>query len=315
MADDDAVSAEMRRSRPDDVGSDPFALDEATVERLLQGLLDARSAPAGYAEVAELLAAATAPAQPDELTGVGLLLAAFRAAHPPVPARVARQRTRPPRRVRAVAAALAIVAALLLGGVAAAVAGLPAQVGRVARAVLPGPAAPASPTAPGGLDRPGPTGSTTTGGRQGDLGRANEGAPRAGAPGAPTASQDLAGLCRAYLAGQGASTGGKLDAPSFQALATAAGGAGEVAGYCARIESSPGTQSAGQPQHGGNGHAGHHRHDPGNSQGPSPEALRGLCHAYLTGKGGKLDATAMQTLVTAAGGADRVGTYCQAVLG
>jgi hypothetical protein len=312
MADDDAVSAEMRRPRPDKFGSDPLALDEATVERLLGGLLDARSAPAAYTEVAELLAAATAPAQPDELTGVGLLLAAFRAAHPPVPARAARQRARPPRRVRAAAAALAIVATLLLGGVAAAVTGLPVQVGRVARAVLPG--APA-PSAPGGQDRPGPTAPTTTGGRQGDLGRANEGAPGgAGAQGTATASQDLAGLCRAYLAGQGSSSGGKLDAPSFQALATAAGGADKVAAYCQGGVASPGTQSAGQPQHGGNGHAGHHRHDPGSSQGPSPEALRGLCHAYLTGKGGKLDATAMQTLVTAAGGADRVEAYCQAIL-
>jgi hypothetical protein len=40
------------------------------------------------------------------------------------------------------------------------------------------------------------------------------------------------GLCQAWLAGQGDVHGQRADAPAFQALAAAAGGADQVAAYC-----------------------------------------------------------------------------------
>ena len=48
---------------------------------------------------------------------------------------------------------------------------------------------------------------------------------------------------------------------------------------------------------------------------PNPE---GLCQAFVSGngaeQGGKLDATAFEVLARAAGGQDRVGAYCQALV-
>jgi hypothetical protein len=41
------------------------------------------------------------------------------------------------------------------------------------------------------------------------------------------------GLCNAYTSGQGTTNGGKADSVAFQALASAAGGAGNIAAYCA----------------------------------------------------------------------------------
>jgi hypothetical protein len=40
------------------------------------------------------------------------------------------------------------------------------------------------------------------------------------------------GLCQAWLAGQGDVHGQRAEAPAFQALAAAAGGADQVAAYC-----------------------------------------------------------------------------------
>ena len=42
----------------------------------------------------------------------------------------------------------------------------------------------------------------------------------------------LGGLCRAYLAGQGGQNGRREDSPAFRALAAAAGGADKIAAYC-----------------------------------------------------------------------------------
>ena len=58
-----------------------------------------------------------------------------------------------------------------------------------------------------------------------------------------------AGLCRAWQAGQGADHGRKLDAVAFQALTNAAGGADQVAAYCAEV-----TVGAGAAAH-SQGHA------------------------------------------------------------
>ncbi|MDP9209732.1 MAG: hypothetical protein M3O65_14850, partial [Actinomycetota bacterium] len=53
-------------------------LDADTAERLLSGRLDPDDAPPGYAEVARLLRAAVAPADPAELTGQAAAMDAFR---------------------------------------------------------------------------------------------------------------------------------------------------------------------------------------------------------------------------------------------
>jgi hypothetical protein len=49
-------------------------------------------------------------------------------------------------------------------------------------------------------------------------------------PDASGAARD--GLCRAWLAGQGDDHGRRADSRAFQALAAAAGGAGQIAAYC-----------------------------------------------------------------------------------
>lgn len=98
--------------------------DPVTVERLLAG--DPVASP--DTRLAELLAAASAPATADELAGEAAVLAAFRAAHPQ---RIAQPRRRPmfqavvARLVTAkVAAAAAATAVVLAGGVALAVTGV-----------------------------------------------------------------------------------------------------------------------------------------------------------------------------------------------
>jgi hypothetical protein len=103
---EDASSAEMRRPPR----TDPLALDDPTVERLLSGTLPAASVPPGYAGVARLLAATVAPPTPRELAGQAAVLAELRAvaggrraaatarparpAGPPPPRRVRRRRAR-----------------------------------------------------------------------------------------------------------------------------------------------------------------------------------------------------------------------------
>ena len=77
-----------------------------------------------------------------------------------------------------------------------------------------------------------------------DAGRAGQPPPSTGATvGAPgttgtaaAASPNLKGLCRAYLAGQGAENGKRLDTTAFQALARAAGGEDKVQAYCQRLQ-------------------------------------------------------------------------------
>src|SRR5262245_20919430 len=56
-------------------------------------------------------------------------------------------------------------------------------------------------------------------------------AGQAGGPDATGAAKK--GLCTAWAAGKGAENGAKEDAAAFQALAKAAGGAGNVASFCA----------------------------------------------------------------------------------
>ena len=122
------------------------------------------------------------------------------------------------------AAAAAVLAALSVGGVAA------------ATGLLPGPAR--------------QTSASTAGGRashaQGDAalmisGRNAQATTSAGSvpdtssgsavgPDASGAARD--GLCRAWLAGQGDEHGRRADSQAFQALAAAAGGIDQIAAYC-----------------------------------------------------------------------------------
>ena len=87
MSDDDALGADMHPLLGFLEAVPPVA-DQDTLERLLDGRLDPGSAPPGYGGLARLLAAAAAPAAPDELAGEQLAMATFTAvmwSTPPTP--------------------------------------------------------------------------------------------------------------------------------------------------------------------------------------------------------------------------------------
>ncbi|HSO53633.1 MAG TPA: hypothetical protein VL330_12995, partial [Actinomycetes bacterium] len=77
MGTEGVFSAEM----PDEPSQAIVPLDADTAERLLSVRLDPDDAPPGYAEVARLLQAAAAPADPAELAGQAAAMATFRTAH------------------------------------------------------------------------------------------------------------------------------------------------------------------------------------------------------------------------------------------
>jgi hypothetical protein len=193
-----------------------LALDEGTAERLLTGRLDPADAPPGYTPVAALLAAASAPPDAEELAGQAAIVAVFAAAARSRPVGV---RLLTPRRSQVLTklltakAAAAVLGMLVTGGVAAAATGnLPAPAQQAAHALL------------GGAGVPAPAEATATT-------RAHPAGPDAAGPSA-------LGLCRAWSAGQGGQHGSKLDAPAFAALAKAAGGSDQIAGFCAQVTAS-----------------------------------------------------------------------------
>jgi hypothetical protein len=236
---DDASTADMRRpfSDPD---ADPLALDEETVERLLSGELPPAQAPPEYAGVAALLAATVATPTREELAGQAAALAELRAV---TRARAAhgRRAGKPRRRRRVGLAAVVVVGALATGGVAGATGHLPGPVREAARSILVtvGGAAPAAPTpgpSPAPLTRPtGSNGADPGEQASSTTGRTGRGPVTTG-PGS-AASPDLEGLCQAFLAGNSAEQGNKLDAAAFEALARAAGGQHEVPAYCRSLQS------------------------------------------------------------------------------
>jgi hypothetical protein len=273
MNDDDGLEADMHRLLWFLEAAPPVA-DQDPLERLLDGRLDPESAPPGYSEVAGLLAAATAPAAPEELAGERLAMATFAAVMRSTPPTLVPRRTAVPRKAFTMkAAAAALVAVLSVGGIAAAATGL-----------LPGQASSVADQAPVITD-----------------------ADAAGqALGAASVELDEAaqvGMCRAWQAGQGTDHGRRTDAPAFQALAAAAGGAGSVAGYCEDITA--GTSSDGQ----------------GRGSAVRPDATgaahAGLCRAWQAGQGTdhgrRTESVAFQALVEAAGGADKVAGFCKDV--
>ncbi|NUR50139.1 MAG: hypothetical protein HOV71_18600 [Hamadaea sp.] len=157
----------------------------------------------GPAPLADLLAAAAAPAHPGELAGRRATAEAFRAHRDavPQPRRRSMLKTALAKALTVKAAAIAAVA--VGGGVA-----LAATTG-----VLPNP-----------LN--GATGKPSAS-------RSAKPSHSPGAKGSP--SPNLEGLCKAYAAKPDGERGKALESPAFQALVTAAGGLDKVTDYCVTL--------------------------------------------------------------------------------
>jgi hypothetical protein len=219
----------------------PPADDQGLLDRLLDSRLNPASAPPGYDGLARLLAAATAPAAPEELAGEHLAMATFAAAmrsHPPT---LVLRRTAVPRKVLTIkAAAAALVAVLSIGGVAAAAGGLlPDQASPVAdqASATTGADAAAHGLGKAAAANPGGSADGSAGGQGRDL-----------AAGPDAAGTARAGLCRAWQAGQGADHGRKADSVAFRALAEAAGGADNIAAYCQDVTPGASADAHGKSQ-------------------------------------------------------------------
>jgi hypothetical protein len=186
------------------LGAAPPVADQQMLERLLDGRLGPADAPAGYAGLARLLAAATGPPAAEELAGEQEMLAQFAAVLQSDPPTLIPRRVPMLSKLVSVKAAAALLAALLsIGGVAVAATGL-----------LPGQAEPAADQAA----------ATTGAGVAGhDVGAAAVAVLDGAAKG---------GLCQAWQAGQGTDHGRRGESPAFRALAVAAGGTDNVAAYC-----------------------------------------------------------------------------------
>jgi hypothetical protein len=225
MSDKDALGADMHPLLGSLEGG-PSAGDQDRLERLLDSPLDPGSVPPGYGGLARLLAAATAPAAPDELAGQQRALAEFTAVMRSTPPTLSPRRTAVPHKVFTIkAAAAALVAVLSVGGIAAAATGhLPGQASPVADQAA---ATTAADAAAQGLGKAAvasvggtaQAGATDAQGRESAVGPDATGAARAG-------------LCQAWQSGQGGDHGRRMESVAFQALATAAGGADNIAGYC-----------------------------------------------------------------------------------
>jgi hypothetical protein len=241
MSDDDGLGTDMHRLLGPLEAASPAA-DQDTLERLLEGQLDPASAPPGYGGLARLLAAATAPGAPKELAGQQLATAEFAAVMPSHPPTFGPRRTAVPSKVFTLKAAAAALAAVLsIGGIAAAATGLlPGQASSVADQA---PATTGTDAAAHGL---GGAAVANVGGTA-QAGSA-DGKGRESAVGPDATGAARAGLCRAWQAGQGADNGRRMDSVAFQALATAAGGADNVAAYCEDVAAASSTSDHGQGQ-------------------------------------------------------------------
>jgi hypothetical protein len=243
MRADDASSAEMRR--PHDPDADPLALDDDTVERLLSGTLPPGQAPPGFARVAELLAAAAAAPSSAELAGQAAVLTELRAVTRGRPPAVGpSRRARTSRRRRRTGLAVVVVVGALVTGVAGAATGhLPGPVRAAARTVL-GSAGgtPSSSTQAGQPSGP----VKRPAGSGGGLGGARPGVSTGPGSAGPAAAPNPEGLCQAFVSGNGAEQGGKLDATAFEVLARAAGGQDRVGAYCQALVDK--AQASGKPE-------------------------------------------------------------------
>jgi len=273
MSDDDALVADMHRPPASLRSALPLA-DQETLERLLAGRLNPADAPAGYAGLAALLAAATAPAAAEELAGEQVVLAEFAAvvpSHPPT--LIPRRATMPSKLFSVKAAAAVLVAVLSIGGVAVAATGL-----------LPGQAAPAADRA-----------ASTTG-----AGAAGHGVGAAAVADLGAATKN--GLCQAWQAGQGAEGGRRADSPAFRALAVAAGGADNVAAYCRDAAAGGSADRQGRATATG----------PDAMAAARAGLCRAWQAGQGADNGRRADSVAFQALAAAAGGADKVDAFCRA---
>ena len=281
---DDASPADMRR-RYATRSAGPQPLDEYTLERLLTGDLPPHEAPPGYAEVAALLAATVAPPRPEELAGEAEVLAELRTvtrtrragAHARRAGAHSRRAARPPRRRWAGLAAVALVGALITGGVAVAAGrNLPAPVRNVARGILSaagGDQAPATPTRPDPRvtsAASSPASAGVTAGPKGPLPTGST-APGSGPKGAgPLARPEKERLCKAYLAGRDKQQGKQMDAAAFKRLAEAAGGERRIPAYCNDTQpADPKPRDEKQPPPGGGGPSPSNGGGQGQGQSPS----------------------------------------------
>lgn len=169
--------------------------------------------------LANLLAAAAAPARPDELAGEDAALAAFRAEaghSPPIPVRT-------PWRRRAGTVWIAVAAATATAGVAVA----------ASTQSRDEPAQPRPSTVPAPTQQRTPVGTGT--------GAASPYSPPPSVAGsapnvvAPSVDPQAAGLCRTYLAKDGVERGKSLRTPAFRTLVAAAGGPDKVDAYCRQV--------------------------------------------------------------------------------
>jgi hypothetical protein len=269
MTDDDALGADMHPL----LGSlepTPPVTDQELLERLLDGQLDPAAAPVGYGGLARLLAAASAPATPEELAGEERARAEFAAVMPPHPSTLVPRRASMPSKLFTIkAAAAALVAVLSIGGVAVAATGLLPGHGRDVAAEAP---------------------STTN---------ASAAGHGLGSAAAADLGGDSQGLCRAWQAGS-ADNGRRTDSAAFQELAAAAGGTDNIAAYCADV-----TAERADANEAGRGSA-----VGPDATAAARAGLCRAWLAGSADNGRRTDSAAFQELAAAAGGADNIAAYC-----
>ena len=212
----------------------PTRPDERAFDALLAGTCRPEEAPAELRAVAEVFAALRAPSDQREVAGWDQALIAYRGVTglPEAPRRSRRRRPRliaSPLSTKLAAAAGVAVVAVLGGGVAAYTGNLPVVLQRVAHDAFAAPGVRetrAAPTPHGSVHPVGP----------------------------PATGSAAYGLCRAY---QQAEEHGNASQKSvaFRNLVNAAGGADQVAAYCAAVQQ-PGRRVG---QSGSPGHSNHHQ--------------------------------------------------------
>jgi hypothetical protein len=145
-------------------------------------------------------------------------------------------------------AAVAGLAALSLGGVAAATTGLASAAAERATQAPPRTSGGQAASAHGEAATlvHGPDAAATA--------DSSAGRSSAHATGPDASGAARRGLCRAWLAGKGDANGRRADAPPFQALAAAAGGASQVAASCQADASSSATHGQRPATPPGSGH-------------------------------------------------------------
>ncbi|HEU4422747.1 MAG TPA: hypothetical protein VFR67_09445 [Pilimelia sp.] len=206
---------------------DPHRIDPGTAERLLAG--DPVPSRGDARLLADLFAAAAAPARPHEMAGESIALAAFRAAQMPAASRARRAPERRSAVMKMFTVKAAVLATAVAGGVAVAATTVPStltdrphgsSVGSPSRAKPPPDRAGADatdPTARGGESPAGSPSSTPP-----------------GQSGSPALDHATIGLCRAYLARPSGAREKALHTPVFAELVTKADGR-DVADYCQKL--------------------------------------------------------------------------------